>query len=85
MDSLCMKRLEQILARKRQVMNSIVEIEPMIREEEYATPIVEPITLPLEAMMQDSLREVSIDGAPMVMALEMSIEGCSKKDPIEVV
>ena len=84
MDSQHVKRLEQILAHRRQVVVPNAEIEPVIGEEEYAAPTVEPTTLPLEVMMQDSPEKISIDGAPTETVSKISVEGCSEKDSIEV-
>ena len=45
---------------------------------------VEPMILPLEAMMQDFLEKVLIDGASTEMVSKISTKGCSKKDPTEI-
>ena len=62
----------------------IAKMRSAIGEEEHTAPTVEPTVVPLKVMIQDSPREVLIDGAPMEMEPEMSIEGCSKKDLVEV-
>ena len=80
MDSQRVKRLEQILARRRQVLVSVAEMESAIKEEEHVAPVVELMSPPLEAMAQASLEKVLIDGVPTKTAPKMSTEGCSKKD-----
>ena len=66
-------------------MVPIAETKPTVREEKYATPIVEPIAQLLKVMIQDSPREVSIDGKLMEMVPKMSIEGRSEKNLTEIV
>ena len=44
-----MKKFEQILARRRQVVVSIAKTGSMIREEEYTVPTIEPTAQSLEA------------------------------------
>ena len=66
-------------------MVPVTEMGFMVGEEERGAPTIEPTALPLEAVTQDSSEKVSIDGAPTEMAPKMSVEGCSKKDPIEKV
>ena len=83
MDSQRVKRLEQILARRRRIVVSIAEAEFMVRKKEHATPVIEPTSLPLEIVMQNSPRKFLIDGAPLEIAPKMSVERCSKKDLIE--
>ena len=74
-----MKRFEQILTRRRQVVVSIAETRPKVREEEHAVPTIEPMVQPLEGVTQGSLEEVPTSGTPTEIALEMSVEGCSEK------
>ena len=65
-------------------MVSFAETRPMIGEEEHTALFVEPMVLPLEAVMQDFSEKISIDGAPMKTAPKMSVERYSEKDPTEV-
>ena len=59
----------------------VVEMKPTIEEEEHAAPTIEPTALLLKAVIQDSPREVSIDGALTEMAPKMGVERCFEKDP----
>ena len=63
----------------------ITEMGSVIGEEEHAAPTIEPMALPLEAVIQDSLEEVPTSGVPMETVPKMSIEGHSEKDLIEEV
>ena len=51
MDSQRVKRLEQILARRRQIVVSIVEMEPTVREEDQSALAVKSFSPPSEVVV----------------------------------